>query len=62
MQVERRKWRAEQKELLDEQLPKATGRYAVDSPATAAKSWLDDITALERLYDKAALKKAALAK
>ena len=26
MQVERRKWRTEQKEWLDEQLPKATGR------------------------------------
>ena len=29
MQVERRKWRVEQKELLEEQFPKATGRSSL---------------------------------
>ena len=35
LQVERRKWRAEQKELLDEQLPKATGRWFSSWPGIA---------------------------
>lgn len=34
MQVERRRWRTEQKEWLDEQLPKATGRSALISLCT----------------------------